>query len=484
MLKKLITVLVIASALAGVWYLFLYHPKSVTTRSGAAYQEYLLGKEAVNKLYNNEALTHFKKAVSLDSNFAMACLYLGKLYQMNTAQKNLGEKYLKRAKALAPNVSQRERWIIYLNLAKTQKEQNAYLDSLLQKYDNTIEPHWREAAIAMKKRDFKKAEQEYKRILKINPNYAMAYNMLGYLASQQGHTDEAIEYFKKYIFIAPDEANPHDSLGELLLLIGRYDEAIKEFKEALRIRPELTKEPSFLAEGVHFHLAEAYLSEGRFKKSLDYLAKAERLRSRGDLSVQVTALKAYIFYQSGKYRESLAILAQGKDRAPDLIFLKALNAVKLHRLQLFKSCIQELEAKSYQKEMKSKGAELILDYLRGKEALLDHNYSKAIPLLKQFQKFPKFSLFAIRDLAWAYYKNNEADSADAAIQQALKINPNSADAYFILAKINFDRKRYPEAQKAIEHYLNVYKDRDRETPDSREMTELLNRIRAKKIKNN
>ncbi len=479
MLKKLIYVFTAVAVVVLIWYVFLYNPRSVTTSSKTAYQEFLKGRDAANKFYNNEAEAHFEKAIALDSNFAMAYLHLGELCQSQIHQKKQAKLYLKKAKELAPTVSERERWIILLYLASSEKKREAYLDSLLQKYSNTVEPHLAKAGLAMQKMDYKTAEREYKRILQINPNYAMAYNMLGYLSSQQGKTTDAIKYFKKYIFIAPDEANPHDSLGELLLLIGRYDEAIAEFKKAIAIRPELATERSLLGDAIRFHLAEAYFYKGVFQKSLNYLNAGKKIASSNDFSLQAQALRAIIYYRIGNYRKSLDVINQVKHAVPNLILLKGLNALQLGDDKLFNQCLARSRTDTSGEKWNIRAYKLDYNYLMGKKAIETGHYSQAIPLLQDFQKIPTAAIFIVRDLAWAYYKNDEPDSAFAVINRALKINPNSTDAYFSLAKIYFNQGKYALAKQAAERYFEIYSERDQETPDTQAMQSLLKRAREK-----
>jgi tetratricopeptide (TPR) repeat protein len=99
----------------------------------------------------------------------------------------------------------------------------------------------------------------------MNPNYANAYNFLGYLAAAQGKYDEAISYLQKYAFLAPDLANPHDSLGEILMHIGRYEDAEREYRKALEIQPDFFN--SLLM------LAQVYIEQGRVTKGVDILEK-------------------------------------------------------------------------------------------------------------------------------------------------------------------------------------------------------------------
>ena len=86
--------------------------------------------------------------------------------------------------------------------------------------------------------DWEAAERCNRELLRVDPNFVLAYNYLGYIAMAQGRFSEAEKNFLAYKYIAPDQANPHDSLGELYSLVGRYGEAETELDEALRVRPD------------------------------------------------------------------------------------------------------------------------------------------------------------------------------------------------------------------------------------------------------
>jgi tetratricopeptide (TPR) repeat protein len=76
------------------------------------------------------------------------------------------------------------------------------------------------------------------KILKIDPNYVNAYNMLGYLNYYVGRYEEALASLEKYIQLCPNQANPHDSRGEILYARGEYEDALNEFREALTSTPD------------------------------------------------------------------------------------------------------------------------------------------------------------------------------------------------------------------------------------------------------
>ena len=95
-----------------------------------------------------------------------------------------------------------------------------------------------EAMNAQAANDLVRAEELYQHILAINPNFAGAYNFLGYLYLEQGKYEDAETAMRRYAFVAPYLANPHDSLGEVLMTVGRYEEALDQFRSALDKQPD------------------------------------------------------------------------------------------------------------------------------------------------------------------------------------------------------------------------------------------------------
>lgn len=102
-------------------------------------------------------------------------------------------------------------------------------------------------------------------ILEVDPNYAGAYNLLGYLELNQGNFKQAIEYLQRYAFLAPEDANPHDSLGEVYMVIGEYEKAETEF------RTSVTMQPDFYHSLIN--LAKTYLARGQLETGREILEK-------------------------------------------------------------------------------------------------------------------------------------------------------------------------------------------------------------------
>jgi Flp pilus assembly protein TadD len=97
-------------------------------------------------------------------------------------------------------------------------------------------------------------EADLRRLIKLRPDYAHAYNALGYtLADRTPRTKEAIELLEKALKLEPDDPFIQDSMGWALVKAGRYGEAIDYLRRAHAAKPD----PEIAA-----HLGEALWLKG------------------------------------------------------------------------------------------------------------------------------------------------------------------------------------------------------------------------------
>ena len=271
MRRKLGVVLIVGAALlliigGAMAFMLMRREPEWSSSSLVAVREFNAGLEAERKFYFNEALQHFERAHQLDPAFVMARLKVAERKQASF------ETIKKMVEAVDQRkLNDRERFLIRYALAMFNREPKTAED-ILASYlkENPEDPTGlsRLCARQWEARQLDQAEQCYKRLLEVDPNWVSAQNNLGYIAMAQGRFKEAEELFETYRYIAPDQANPHDSLGELLTLIGRYDEAEKELNEALRIRPD------FCAS--YHHLVTIATLQGDSEKSRQILERARK----------------------------------------------------------------------------------------------------------------------------------------------------------------------------------------------------------------
>lgn len=118
--------------------------------------------------------------------------------------------------------------------------------------------------------DFEKAKECYLQALKLNPDYAEAYNNLGILSlDHERKYDAAAAYFRQAILIKPDLANAHFNLGTALSEQNMLDEAIESFQRALSLNADMPN--------AYFNLHGLVLDSRNMAPSIQCMRKAIEL---------------------------------------------------------------------------------------------------------------------------------------------------------------------------------------------------------------
>jgi tetratricopeptide (TPR) repeat protein len=208
----------------------------ITTSSETARDLFLQGRALSDDLRNVDANAAFAQAVEADPAFAMGYVMLAQTSQ--TAAEFFDA--VSKASEHAAGASEGEQLIIRATVAGSendQAEQRDALTELVAMYPKDERTHMRLANYLFGQQDFAGAIEHLKHTTAINPDFAGAYNMLGYSSRNLEDFDSAKEAFAKYVELIPDEPNPHDSYAELLMEMGDYDESIANYRKALDIDP-------------------------------------------------------------------------------------------------------------------------------------------------------------------------------------------------------------------------------------------------------
>jgi tetratricopeptide (TPR) repeat protein len=267
----------------------------VTTSSIKAYDYYLKGMKANEKLYYDEARQYFEKAVELDPNFASAYLYLASSYQDlgNTKSRN---EAIDKAMLLSEKASKKERlyievWHSFFRAGNPEKAEKR-LRQLIEEFPKEKTAHYWLAVYNENIGLIDQAFEEYNKALELDPNYADAVNMIAYAYMDTGNYEKALECFQRYASLQPEDSNPIDSIAELYLRMGRLDGAAAKYKEALAIKPDF---------GSRLPLAYIYALREDYEASIKWIdAYIENAASPG--------IKAYGYVWKGFYHYWLGSL--------------------------------------------------------------------------------------------------------------------------------------------------------------------------------
>jgi adenylate cyclase len=217
------------------------HVIDVTTNSMEAYDYFLKGRDACDKMYYDDSRKYLEEAVRLDSTFAVAWLYLSTAYGslQNIQMQN---KAIEKAYEYSSRATDKEQLTIKSVYARIiQKDPTEELRLLKELVDKS--PKEKRVYFALgvwygmnNKPD--EAIDALKQALDLDPEYSEPLNQIAYQYMKKGEYTKALSYFRRYVALSPNDANPHDSMGDLLWQMGKLDDAMEEYKKALAIKPD------------------------------------------------------------------------------------------------------------------------------------------------------------------------------------------------------------------------------------------------------
>src|SRR5262249_50397112 len=149
------------------------------------------------------------------------------------------------------------------------------------------------------------AENLTRKALKEDPQYATAYNQMGYLYSRRGDYAKALEATGKYLQLLPNEPNPHDSHAEMLRLSGRFEEALEHYRMALKIDPTF-----YISQK---ELGETYALMGDGERARKEYAKAVEEAPSEGLKAEYLQKSAMTYIRAHQYQQAdVAFLDAGQ----------------------------------------------------------------------------------------------------------------------------------------------------------------------------
>ena len=172
-----------------------------TTSSLDALTAFSLGRRALSTDGEKAAIPYFKRAIELDSNFALAYAVLGTAYA-NLRESDLAKQNYQKAFDLRSRVSAREQFAI-----------SAY-------YYNDVTG------------ELDKADQTYQLYAKSYPRNWVPHNNLGGNYAAQGQWDNALAEVREAVRLDPDSGIALGSLVDYEARLGHYQEAKAAYQQA------------------------------------------------------------------------------------------------------------------------------------------------------------------------------------------------------------------------------------------------------------
>jgi tetratricopeptide (TPR) repeat protein/uncharacterized membrane protein YfcA len=208
---------------------------------------YNLGIALRDRGQNDQAIYHYRKAVTLRPAYAEAHYNLARLLVEKGEFQDAIAHY---EKALTINPDDAETHNNLGNVLLRVGRANEAIDHYRRALE--IQPDYAEASCnlagaLLSEGDMDGAIINYSAGLALSPNHAEAQYNLASALLRKGRTDEAISHYQKTLELQPGNADARANLGSALLEKGRVQEAIAQYREALRVAPENVAAQSNLA---------------------------------------------------------------------------------------------------------------------------------------------------------------------------------------------------------------------------------------------
>ncbi|MFC1502571.1 tetratricopeptide repeat protein, partial [bacterium] len=488
--------------------------EEVMTTSMDAYNYFLRGRDEHDKNYDDDARQFLEKAVELDSTFAVAYLYLARVYaDLRYVKKETGA--YKKAKAFSRKATDKERLYIeaaYAHAIEGDPEKRfRILKQIAKKYPREKQAHRSLGFYYRRKLMYKASIIEYQKAIELDPDYGPAINGLAYTYSAMGDYARAIEYFKQYAAVSPGDADPFDSMAELYFKTGILDKAIGKFKEALEVKPDFGSEPRiayiyalkenyaetmnwldhFIAvapspgiQGQGYAWRGIYHSfMGHFNQSMKDCRKAEELTKLAGNeygTVVMTMIKGWVHFDLREYAHSRRCFEKYRNYVRDSqrlydyiggIWMLGNVDVREGKIDSAKSRIAKIEPLllnlSENDPYWVSQPSLSNGFLRMEVMLIEGDFNEAITFGESIdplgivnmgtKELLSYNIPFIQDaMARAYHQNRNLNKAISEYEKLITFYPNSKDRHLIHPKYHYRlAKLYEEKDwkgKAIEQY--------------------------------
>jgi tetratricopeptide (TPR) repeat protein len=223
--------------------------------SPEAHDAYLRGRYNWFALNYETARQSFEKAIQLQPDYALAYSGLADYYAAGSVGGLLDPKVaLPKGEVLAQKALQ--------------------LDDSAEEAHNSVA-----AAYLFYRWNWRAAEQESRRAIELNPNFAEAHHLYAFELLVLNRGDDAVE--AQRIAQALDPFARPWALGTVLDNLGKYKEAEIEIRQRLEALPT--------HRILHYELAQCFLMQGREKESMEELAEGIRFDGSEKLAADLRA---------------------------------------------------------------------------------------------------------------------------------------------------------------------------------------------------
>jgi tetratricopeptide (TPR) repeat protein len=299
--------------------------------------------------------------------------------------------------------------------------------------------------------DLAQAEWWDRQVLQYEPNRSDILNLLGGICHQSGDINAAIGWYREALDAEPNNAETYNNLGVALQVLGHLDTALAQFEAAIALRPDYPQ--------AFFNLGNALMADGQISVAQAAYERALKLKpdytsARNNLAYLFQAIDApqqaiRLYRQSlletpnaPRIRMNLANLLQeqGNFEGARLQYQQACE-LDPNNADLFYNLARLHEAQgdiskaipTYYQALKLNPQQAESHHNLGR-LLSDERPTEALAHLQQAITYQPDSEQAFNSIGKLWQQQCEIEAAIASFQQAIKLDPDFADAHVNLAQ--------------------------------------------------
>ena len=328
-----------------------------STADAAASEEYLRGRDClasfiyhtVEREQLDASIEHFRRAIEIDPNFALAYSALGSSY-VNRVLKGLGQagdhdkakSAFKKALALDPKLLEARMQMVFIYLTEGQKPKaRTAVEVLREEYPHDPGVRFVRAVVARLDGDYEKALRCYDRMVRLNPGERVvaSYNRAR-IFMYQGEYDQALRELDQGAELEPEHPMIKVIRACVLFYRGEVEESTNILHDVLLRHPQM--------DGIRPILAICLSAQGQHTKANEQLTQKVRLVAEADYDISYWLATAYLL--QGRQVEALKWLETAirlgnenyrwfesdpnwADMREDPRFIELINGIKSQRIE-------------------------------------------------------------------------------------------------------------------------------------------------------
>ncbi|WKZ32648.1 MAG: tetratricopeptide repeat protein [Thermodesulfobacteriota bacterium] len=267
----------------------------------------LMGDISLKEKKYKEATVFFRKTIKSAPADARGHVRLGMALELLGERKAALDAF-ERAYAKDPRLLNVLSMITSIHIAeKNAGKALARVGSELERYPDNPHLHHLLGRLYMLTKDSSRAEDHFKKTLRLKSDLIAVYLDLGSLYALRGSLDEAVRQYNEAVRLDPDLVSGHMMLAVLHEKEGRKKEAVASYKKALEINPSFVPAANNLA----WLYAEG---EGNIDVALSL---AETAKSLAPEDPNVSDTLGWIYYKKGVYMKAISLLRESAEKEPD-----------------------------------------------------------------------------------------------------------------------------------------------------------------------